>query len=247
MALQKVTVSHIMQEEITDHVMNWVHGQKVDTLQEFLAMHGRAFRNYRYTLSDMDFVLNGPEFVPQYAVSAMMHRFNERERYISELGFSIPCQEVLDFLAGCQPILEIGAGTGFWSRLLANRGVDVIATDTGLSGKRGYYGFVVGSLHPTIQLQGKTAVRRFPDRNVFCSWPTLNHTWFRQAVRAMRIGRMLIVVREDAVAEDSAWDYIERAFVQVANIEIPCFENLHDHVEIWLKKRDVLINYSLLD
>lgn len=42
---------------------------------------------------------------------------------------AVPSTEALDALAELGPLLEIGAGAGYWARLLQDRGVDVLPVD----------------------------------------------------------------------------------------------------------------------
>ena len=188
-------------------------------LADFLSAFGEDFQNYRghWKLSAME----------RHLAMAVA-----RPRVIHEIGFSIPCAEALDALAKHAPLIEVGAGAAAWSALAAIRQIDIIATDPALE----KFLFSVGQKFPVLPLQAKTAVRRFPDRNVFCSWPSLNKTWLRQCARAMRPGRTLLVVREDATAEDSTWHYIESAFREIGSIELPCWPGMHDHLEIWKKR-----------
>lgn len=47
-----------------------------------------------------------------------------------QFAFAVPTEEVLEIVASLgKPVVEVGAGTGYWSWLLRNRGVDVIAYD----------------------------------------------------------------------------------------------------------------------
>jgi hypothetical protein len=148
----------------------------------------------------------------------------ERDRFICEFGFAVPAREALDWLAKYSPLLEIGAGSGAWAKLLAMRGADIIATDPGIEsfsfgGERVRW---ETKYHPVLPLEGKTAVRRWPTRNVFCGWPSLSQTWLRLAARAMTPGRALYAVSElgglwpdsvDDVSADQAvmcWRIIER-------------------------------------
>lgn len=54
-----------------------------------------------------------------------MQRLNAIHTY----SFAIPNEPSLDLIAKFGPIIEIGAGTGYWAYLLVNRGIDVIAID----------------------------------------------------------------------------------------------------------------------
>lgn len=44
-------------------------------------------------------------------------------------AFAAPNEQALAALAGLAPVLEVGAGVGYWTHLLRDRGVTVVATD----------------------------------------------------------------------------------------------------------------------
>ena len=46
------------------------------------------------------------------------------------IGYACPSEEALHALAELAPLVEVGAGTGYWSALLKHRGVDVVAYDS---------------------------------------------------------------------------------------------------------------------
>ena len=166
-----------MNIDITARILRWIGGsEKPDDLATFLQREGAQYRNYRQRWAANDYQIE------PYDLKTCARRWEQRNQFIQNLGFAIPCREALDLIANHTPLLEIGAGTAMWSALLAQRGADVIASDYAEHGV-GSYSFIVGAHYHTICLQGKTAIRRYHDRNVFCSWPTLGHTWFRQAAR----------------------------------------------------------------
>lgn len=161
-----------------------------------------------------------------------------RTQWVAEFGFAIPCAELLDALAEHGPIVEVGAGTGYMTVLMRDRGIDVIGSDADWRGP-GAHGFEVGK-HDEQQNNGveaKTMVRRYRDRTAFCSWPTLNTTWFRQMLKAMQIGQKLIVIRETACAEHTAWAYLDEKFEELATIRLPVFERISDFAQVCVKKR----------
>ena len=58
-------------------------------------------------------------------------------------------------------------------------------------------------------------------------------------------GRVLLVVREDATADERTWDYVEYHFKPLGeardgwvdnSIELPTWHFMHDHLEVWQKK-----------
>ncbi len=191
------------------------------SIGEFIARFGEVYRSYRMTWDSY------------YPIGKTMAMYQERTAFIQEFGFSVPTAEALDAVAAFSPLVEVGAGSGAWAHLLAARGANVIATDPELE----HFPFSVGRYYPIQRLQAKTAVRRWPERNVFCAWPSLRHTWLRQAAKAMLPGRMLIAIREDATADERTWDYLESAFTQIGDgLEIPSWHYCHDRLEIWRKR-----------
>lgn len=203
----------------------WLSGQPVWPLKEVLSLWGGDFAMYRRHWDRQS--------LPDYKRAARLYTL--RAEAISAFGFAIPSAELLQALAALQPLVEIGAGTGYITALARHRGIDIVGCDPAFGHG---YGFQPGLYDDQqIKLPGKTAVRHFRDRNVFCSWPTLGATWFRQALRAMRISRRLIVIREDACAEDSAWQYVDDCFIREGEVEIPAWPNMNDQAEVYCKVR----------
>ena len=54
----------------------------------------------------------------------------DREWPCWSLAFAVPSERALDLLASYAPLVEMGAGTGYWARLLQLRGVQVAAFDS---------------------------------------------------------------------------------------------------------------------
>src|SRR5262245_34518575 len=57
------------------------------------------------------------------------YRHDLRGECIKVFGFAVPNAEAIAAIAALSPIVEIGAGTGYWAWMLRNAGVDVIAYD----------------------------------------------------------------------------------------------------------------------
>lgn len=207
---------------VVDAMRAWMGGADPLPIAAQIASFGQDYRSYRMTWGNRS---------SRSAPGRMTALFIERDLFIKEFGFAVPSAEAIALLAAA-PLLEVGAGSGAWAKLVAQAGGDVVATDPGLQA----FPFSLGHYRPVLPLQGKTAVRRWPARNVFCSWPSYDATWLRQAARAMRPGRTLFVVREDATANEETWDYIESAFCCTAQLELITFGSCHDTFEAWVKR-----------
>jgi hypothetical protein len=103
-----------------------------------------------------------------------------RRRELAALfAWAIPDEGALAVLAGHAPLLECGAGTGYWAALLRARGVDVLASDlvppgtgAGPAGNR----YHKGKLRPWTDVEAVSAVdavraARSTSRTLFLCWP----------------------------------------------------------------------------
>lgn len=199
---------------------SWLSGEPVWSYDKILKEWGENFENNWRRIGNYEDDI------------AQLHA---RESFIRRYGFAIPCAELMKELTASRFIVEVGAGSGYMTKLMRLAGIHVVGTDADLS----TYGFTVGAHNDKQRrIQAKTAIRRYWKADtVFCSWPSYDHTWFRQMLKAMPIGQRLVVVRESATAEDTAWQYFDSSFESQSTIELPVFYGLHDHVEVAIKRR----------
>lgn len=160
--------------------------------------------------------------------------FYYREQMISEFGFSIPCTEALNEIKKIGNILEIGAGTGYWSKLLKDIGVNIISTDS----KSGDYQFSYNN--DVIKMDAVEAIKEYPDRNVFVSWPCYDETWAFEAAKAMEQGTTLIYIGEGnggCTADDNFHNYFfdDKNFIEADEVFIPQWDGIHDRMHIGKK------------
>ena len=101
------------------------------------------------------------------------------QRLVRRYAYGVPTDETLDAIAEVSPagVVELGAGTGYWARLLHERGVDVVAYDRWpppSSDNR----FVDDAIPWFPVLSGdERDVARHADRTLLLVWPTRNEVW----------------------------------------------------------------------
>jgi hypothetical protein len=179
---------------------------------------------------------NRGDYGPQPSLARTAARGELRQQFLQRFGFMLPCAELLDELQKSELVVEIGAGTGYMTRILRNRGINVIGSDPQLA-----YRHVLNHARyddKQIIAQGKTMVRRYPGATIFCSWPSLGDTWYRQALKAMRVGQRIVAVLEDSCAEETAREYFDACFSTERLINIPAFEYMNDIAHVAIKKRN---------
>jgi hypothetical protein len=92
-------------------------------------------------------------------------------------SYVLPEQRLLEMVKGYSPLVELGAGTGYWAYLLRLMGADVIAYDTAPLGAARQNRY-----HPDVRpwtevLQGDLPIlSEHPARTLFLCWPPLFST-----------------------------------------------------------------------
>jgi hypothetical protein len=161
-----------------------------------------------------------------------------RLAFVREWGFSIPCAEAVGALADLAPLVEVGAGSAYWSALLCAAGVDIVATDPQPPGPIGY-GFTVGAHHRVEPLDALAAVRAHPNRNVFCSFPSENGAWPAEMAAELSPGRALALIgdgRGGLTATDALFDLLDQAFDLETVVELPQFPKVNDRLTVYRRR-----------
>src|ERR1700739_4802017 len=109
-----------------------------------------------------------------------------RKKIIWAYSWAIPNQNAIEGIIKFSPIVELGAGSGYWAWLLMQAGAEVIALD-------------VEPLQPPLWLIPKRGnaeqVSHYPDHALLLCWPPYESPMAYQALRAYK-GRTIIYIGE---------------------------------------------------
>lgn len=142
-----------------------------------------------------------------------------RRRACNRWSWAVPSPEAVTLLAGLGPIVEVGAGTGYWARLISDAGGDIIAYDrtppiehpaVDPARLRSWcrddeWPEGVNRFHPharqwfdVCEDDGVAAAAAHPDRTLFLCWPPYDRPFGADALRAYHAagGRRVIYVGE---------------------------------------------------
>lgn len=102
-----------------------------------------------------------------------------RARFISQFCFSVPDVRAVERIAQLSPngVVEIGAGTGAWARVLHEVGVDVEAFDLHPPPSGENHWFAGSDPWFPVQLADHHVVERFATRTLLIAWPTRTEIW----------------------------------------------------------------------
>lgn len=184
------------------------------------------------------------DYLAQWWTGAATHRMFSmelhelRHRLCLQFAFAIPCPEALDAIAAWGPIVEMGAGTGYWAHLLRKRGVDVIAYDRAPGTSKGnHFKFThawteVTKGHPPV-------LRAHADRTLMLCWPDYDSGFASNCLRSYR-GRRLIYIGEGTggcTGDDRFHRTLDRDWTEVRTVRIPQWPSVHDMLCLYERGR----------
>jgi hypothetical protein len=164
-----------------------------------------------------------------------LREFELRESFIKRYGFAILTREAIEAIRPYAPLLEIGAGSGYWAYELRNYGIDVIATDSQHEAfgwfrsenvKQGRWDKTYVEIE---QLTSVEAVRKYPNRNLLVVWPSYRESWAADAL-GLFTGQVVVYMGEwgSACAEDRFFDLLDQGFSDRISVRMPHFWGLYD-------------------
>jgi hypothetical protein len=91
-----------------------------------------------------------------------------------QYAYVFPSDSALEMLAGLGPLIELGAGTGYWALRLRSIGVDIVAFDQApLDGERTNRYHSRTQLWTHVEQGDQTVLSGHADRCLFLCWPPL--------------------------------------------------------------------------
>lgn len=200
-------------------------GQNMTLAEKFLEEHGipvsklmsSNFRLYEYN-------------------HGSFRNYEVRNTFINKFGFCILTDEIAKTVATYGPLIEIGAGSGYWAHEIRCAGGDIIATDPGT----GSYAGNGGWKNPWIEIErigGVEAVTKYPERNLLTVWPDYSGAWAYETLCAFK-GSTVLYAGENrgCTADDDFHDFLEKHFEEIEVINVPQFNGIHDYLGIWRRR-----------
>lgn len=169
--------------------------------------------------------------------------FEAKTRFSRAYAWAVPSNEVIEALAQFSPIIEVGAGRGYWAHLLEQAGADVQAFDAAPPHQ------TPNEWHPntegtprtfTLVRWGSQAVLHSssPDRALFLCWPPSEDPMARSCLRNYT-GNTVIYIGEGCggcTGDDSFHLLLETEWDLILTFDIPQWAFTNDRVYIYQRK-----------
>jgi hypothetical protein len=221
----------------------WRHGTGRSARQlSRQARNLRTYRDYRARLSAANRLRNlGARDNPYLELALFLTNaspdeqrlldLDERRRELASLfSRAIPTEPALAVLAKYAPLVECGAGRGYWTALLRARGVDALAYDLAPRG---------GGRQPWTQVQraaSAAAARRHGERTLVLCWPPYDDDDASYgALRAYRGDVVIHIGERDEGASGSVRFHRELRlnWTLAEELELPYWPRLQDRLMVY--------------
>lgn len=164
----------------------------------------------------------------------------KRRRHLAEeYAWGIPNDEAVATLCDHDPLLEVGAGNGYWAWLVEQAGGDVVATDPVAPTWAAADDL---ELYADVEpLSATAAIDRYgPDRALFVCWPSEGMAWPAEALAAYD-GETVVYVgtgRGACNADHAFHRRLFEAFELAESVAIPTYDTCTDRLEVWRRTGD---------
>lgn len=167
--------------------------------------------------------------------------YGDRRPLVRIYGFAIPNQAAIDTIAKYGPVVEMGAGTGYWAWLLRRAGVDVLAYDK-YPVEGGANSYFKTETHTTV-LEGDedqlTELALYGDkRSLLLCWPPYDNNMAAKTLSLFE-GSVFVYVGESCggcTADDAFFQQLEADWFEVERVDIPQWEGIHDYLWVYRRK-----------
>lgn len=171
----------------------------------------------------------------QKEVDAIMHRFKVRHAMCRKYSFAIPTKETVEAIAKFSPILELGAGSGYWASLLTKSGAKVEAFDKFQEDNK--YKFT--KRHYEVKTGSEEILKDISkEYSLFLCWPNYDNDFAYNALKLFK-GQTLIYIGEPeggCTGNGKFHNLLKKKWNLVDKLSIPQWDGIHDLIMIHTRK-----------
>ena len=172
--------------------------------------------------------------VDAYLENSSEH-WDKRRVWTREFSWAIPTDSALQIIADLGPIVEIGAGTGYWAHLLRAMGVDVKAYDLYPPSENGWH---PGAAQWTKVVEGGPERAGFhEDRTLVLCWPPYSSEMAANALKVYQ-GTTVVYIGEGnggCTGDDEFHELLESHW-DIELHQIPQWYGIHDILHVCKRK-----------
>ncbi len=168
-----------------------------------------------------------------------MDAWKARKELVSRYAWAVPCLEALEEVAKHGPIIEIGAGAGYWASLLKQLAVDVVTYDSHPVGERvNPYHELCAKPWVKVLAGGPEKVAEHPERTLFLCWPPYDDDMAVECLRPYTGDTVLYIGEGEwgCTANAAFHDELNDSFEEERTVWLPNYDGIHDRLEVWKRR-----------
>lgn len=173
-------------------------------------------------------------------ISSNKHEITVRRELVIRYSWAVPCRAAIEALTALSPLVEMGAGAGYWAWLLQKAGADILPFDKAppdiVSTKNHWH--EGAACWTKIQPGTPRILSQYPSRTLFLCWPPYATPMATHCLKHYS-GEYLAFIGEGeggCTADDAFFKLLNKKWKLTEEITIPQFEGLHDSLMLFQRK-----------
>jgi len=166
---------------------------------------------------------------PNFSEIQIENLRQKRREYVRDYSWAIPSELAIEAIRKYAPIIEVGAGGGYWSYLISLDGTSVVAVDNESESFQKKW--------IKTENKGPECLEFYPQQSLFLCWPPYNTPMASDCLLQHK-GKYLIYIGEcdgGCNADAQFFNILRNEFKLIETIEIPTWPNIND--KLWVYQR----------
>lgn len=177
------------------------------------------------------------EYLDQFmALDYPSEYFDMRPRLTHQYAWAVPNQKAIAVLKEHGPILEVGAGTGYWAYLLRKAGVNLVAYDIEpVPSHNNLWQFRADHGWTNVLAGDETCVRKYPYSTLFLCWPPGDDPFAYNALKNFQ-GKWFIYIGESNSGLTGSREFnelLKKDWLLDEKVDIPQWPGVYDSMYVF--------------
>ena len=149
-----------------------------------------------------------------------------------EYAWAVPTDEAIQKIVEYSPVVELGAGTGYWAHLVSQAGGDILRYDKAQPLDNVDWGYTKAWCG--LRLGGPSKAKKHSDRTLLLVWPPYDNPFAADCLKAYK-GSTVIFVGEGeggCTGDDEFFEILQSSYIKIEEVGIPQWGGIHDYMSI---------------
>ena len=163
-----------------------------------------------------------------------LERIMQREKLVREYAWAVPNPAAIAALVKHGPIVELGAGTGYWAALVNASGGDHLAYDI-----EEINSWTSPTRYEAVFPGGAEVAATCPERALFLCWPPYSDPFAWEALRRYTGDKFIFVGEGEGgcTGDDQFFEELQSGWEEIESVSIPQWYGLHDYMTVYRRKQ----------